>query len=68
MENQNNDSNNVDVKVIKGGPLMITGTCEVTHADGSVETRETRSSYCRCGASENKPFCDGKHKSIGWDC
>ena len=67
MEDQNNPNENIDVKVIPGGPLMITGTCEVTLADGTVETRENRSTYCRCGASSNKPFCDGAHKSIEWN-
>jgi CDGSH-type Zn-finger protein len=66
MEDQNNQSENVKVTVIPGGPLMITGTCEVTHANGTVETRENRSTYCRCGVSGNKPFCDGSHKSIEW--
>lgn len=65
MEDQN--KKNIDVKVIPGGPLMILGTCEVTLADGSKETRETRSTYCRCGVSNNKPFCDGGHKSIDWN-
>lgn len=67
MEDQKNQNENISVKVIGGGPLMITGTCEITHADGSVETKENRSTYCRCGASTNKPFCDGSHKSIEWN-
>lgn len=66
MDNQNDQNEKVNVKVIPGGPLMITGTCEITHADGTVETKENRSTYCRCGASSNKPFCDGAHKSIDW--
>ena len=67
MEDQKSSNEYVDVKVIPGGPLMITGTCEVTHADGRIETRENKSTYCRCGASGNKPFCDGGHKGIEWD-
>ena len=67
MEDQNKSNEKVNVKVIPGGPLMIMGTCEVTLADGTTETKENRSTYCRCGASANKPFCDGSHKSIEWN-
>lgn len=65
MEDQNNQ--NINVKVIPGGPLMITGTCEITHANGDTETKENRTTFCRCGASSNKPFCDGKHKTMDWE-
>jgi CDGSH-type Zn-finger protein len=27
---------------------------------------DTRVAYCRCGASENKPFCDGRHADAGF--
>lgn len=67
MDNQNSNNESIGVKVIPGGPLMISGTCEITHADGTKEVKENRSTYCRCGASTNKPFCDGSHKSIEWE-
>ena len=67
MEDQNNQNEDIKVTVIPGGPLMIVGTCQVTHGDGRVETKENRSTYCRCGASSNKPFCDGSHKSMDWE-
>lgn len=62
------DSETPDVKVevIKGGPLRVHGPFVVQHSDGRTEVKE-RASLCRCGASKNKPFCDGTHKSIGWD-
>ena len=67
MENQESNNENIKVKVIPGGPLMVTGTCEITHADGTVQLKENKTTYCRCGLSANKPFCDGGHKGTDWD-
>lgn len=39
---------------------------EITLPDGSVVTKEGTFSLCRCGASKNKPFCDGTHKTCGF--
>ena len=46
------------------GSLLIEGNMEVTKPDGSVEIRSGKASFCRCGASENMPFCDASHKRI----
>lgn len=54
------------VEVVKGGPLRLRGPFVIQHRDGRTETKE-RASFCRCGQSKIKPFCDGTHKSIGWD-
>ncbi len=62
MENQNKTT----AKVIENGPLVIMGSIEITHADGTVETKETRCSICRCAASKNKPYCDGSHREAGF--
>ncbi|MEZ4794946.1 MAG: (4Fe-4S)-binding protein [Flavobacteriaceae bacterium] len=56
-------TNKIQVNLIENGPAIVLGTVEVTHPDGSVETRERRASFCRCGKSVNHPFCDGSHKN-----
>ena len=48
------------INVAENGPLIMTGPIEVTHSDGKVETK-TKAAFCRCGASNNKPYCDGSH-------
>ena len=46
------------------GPLWIRGGIRVESADGrSYEVRQ-KQTLCRCGASSNKPFCNGTHASI----
>lgn len=48
------------------GPLGVQGAH--TLVDGFAETvcRSQSSYLCRCGASANKPFCDGSHKRVGF--
>ena len=54
------------VEVMPNGPLMVYGNIKLKHSDGT-ETKQNRvSAFCRCGASGNKPFCDGSHKKIGF--
>ncbi|MBL7999234.1 MAG: (4Fe-4S)-binding protein [Candidatus Kapabacteria bacterium] len=53
----------VNVDILNNGPLRVTGTFTIRHKDGRTETKE-KASLCRCGASKNKPFCDGSHKAI----
>lgn len=48
------------------GPLDITGNLEITSGTGRMVARTTRVRLCRCGASGNKPFCDGSHARIGF--
>jgi CDGSH-type Zn-finger protein len=46
------------------GPLWVRGGIEITSADGVSYEVRNRVTLCRCGASNNKPFCDGTHVSI----
>ncbi len=55
-----------EIKLAKNGPLLIKGACELLDANGQpMEKRETFG-LCRCGGSKNKPFCDGTHKTNGF--
>jgi CDGSH-type Zn-finger protein len=54
------------VRVWPDGPLFLTGDIVIENADGSVAYRETRLALCRCGASQNKPFCDNSHIDSGF--
>jgi CDGSH-type Zn-finger protein len=47
-----------------GGPLWLRGGIPVTAADGFTYEVRNRVTLCRCGASKNKPFCDGSHAAI----
>lgn len=48
------------------GPLLVTGPLEIRNARGTPVVRGREFALCRCGASGNKPFCDGSHKRIGF--
>lgn len=55
------------VKVARNGPLLLSGPVCVRSAGGRDAFYGQKIALCRCGASENKPFCDGKHNKIGFD-
>ena len=46
------------------GPLYVQGGIRVESADGTPYEVRNRVTLCRCGASANKPFCNGSHASI----
>jgi len=46
------------------GPLWVQGDIQVESADGKRYETRNRVTLCRCGASDNKPFCNGSHASI----
>lgn len=48
------------VRVRENGPLAFNAEMDI---NGEVMLRAT---LCRCGASENKPFCDGSHTKVGF--
>ncbi len=57
-----------DITILKNGPVRVQGNIVVKDADGKEFDLAGRNavSLCRCGHSENKPFCDGSHKGAGF--
>lgn len=49
------------------GPLWVRGGISIASADGTPYETRNRVTLCRCGASENKPFCDGGHARVKFD-
>ena len=43
------------------GPLWVRGGIPIESADGYIYEIRNRVTFCRCGKSTNKPFCDGRH-------
>lgn len=43
------------------GPLWVRGEIDLESADGTKYEKRNRMTLCRCGRSENKPFCNGAH-------
>ncbi len=69
------------ISITEGGPYMVSGSVPIatktpivaengqkltwkTEAPGDVKAKVA---LCRCGASDNKPYCDGTHGRIEWD-
>ena len=48
------------------GPLHVTGALEIVSGTGRTINRVTDAWLCRCGASKNKPYCDGSHTAAGF--
>jgi len=57
----------VEIRVTRNGPYLVSGRPDLLGADGSaVPVENDTIALCRCGASSNKPFCDGTHSKIGF--
>jgi CDGSH-type Zn-finger protein/uncharacterized Fe-S cluster protein YjdI len=54
------------VTPLKNGPLQLDGNLEIVSGTGRTLNRVTQTYLCRCGASGNKPYCDGSHRKIGF--
>ena len=52
----------VEIRIMKNGPYIVEGDFRVLGSDGREKRPMLMTSFCRCGASESMPFCDGSHR------
>ena len=67
MNGENNKESSVletKVEVRSNGPLLVYGTLRVSDNEGNIELKNKTTAFCRCGASHNKPYCDGSHMKV----
>ena len=68
IEHRDQNERRPKVTVSKDGPYLITGGIDligdnIQWAEGASKEHYT---LCRCGASNNKPFCDGMHRTVNF--
>ena len=57
----------LDVRPVKNGPLLVNGPLEIMAGAGRAIDRTMTTALCRCGASQNKPYCDGSHTEVDFN-
>lgn len=55
------------VEIMDNGPLLVHGQLQIVHKDGKIIPKNRVTAFCRCGASANKPYCDGSHSSVEFE-
>ncbi len=55
------------IQILPKGPYLVTGTVNLLDAGGNKVAAGEKFALCRCGASTNKPFCDGTHSKVGFE-
>ena len=57
----------VTITATSNGPYLVSGPITLLDAEGNTrDLAKNTVALCRCGASTNKPFCDGTHSKIGF--
>lgn len=58
------------ITLVRNGPIKVATPVELVDGDGNrIEVPADKAAIflCRCGASAKKPFCDGAHKTCGFE-
>lgn len=61
------ESEPAKVTIMKDGPIVVEGEFKVIDAAGNEMKSMIMTSFCRCGGSHNMPYCDGRHRKIGFN-
>ncbi|MBL4711686.1 MAG: CDGSH iron-sulfur domain-containing protein [Gammaproteobacteria bacterium] len=62
--NESGANNTSTIMVAPNGPYVVSGRIELTNTTWGSGASKEQFTLCRCGASKNKPFCDGSHWEI----
>lgn len=60
------DTPGTKVEALENGPLLVHGAISVVGKGGNEEIKSATTAFCRCGHSNNKPYCDGTHLKINF--
>lgn len=58
------ESEKLRVDVLANGPILVHGDLIVKDSNGNEVEKTKTTAFCRCGASVNKPYCDGTHMKV----
>ena len=60
----------VKIRLRDNGPFVVEGPVNLVDAEGNafpISSDKPAIALCRCGASKNRPFCDGSHKECNFE-
>jgi uncharacterized Fe-S cluster protein YjdI len=57
----------VQIRASAAGPLLVSGGVRIVDSAGDLLYEGEKAALCRCGNSANKPFCDGTHRTTGFE-
>jgi len=59
-------ADDVTITPTANGPNLVQGNVRIVWPSGHEITTTSKVALCRCGHSNDKPFCDGTHAKIGF--
>ncbi|MEM7034121.1 MAG: CDGSH iron-sulfur domain-containing protein [Chloroflexota bacterium] len=58
-------SGTLEISTAPNGPYLLRGNFDIRNEAGTTVFQGSKAALCRCGGSQNKPFCDGAHAALG---